>query len=318
MANKRDQQIRTVEQTYGKWRAFLVPEHDQASTFQTFYEQEVEPGFKKAKLSRALFDTEKFPSLHDSLPLAGKIRRKSLPIQWNFEALRTSMRTDLERLLLAYIWKRGELWRVEHVLAGLDDDKRKLARESSEEKQEETGEEGPAVMWQFGRHLAKPDAQPIFDQHTSRHRIIFEWLKHEPNLEKLPDANRFNKLTTRDQCHRYLEWWKQNVLPRVERNVASSVESRPNALLWADRIMFSLGKAGAYKTENPTDEAARKPPARRSHGATTKRAVAKRIYCDHLQDTSAQVVKRMINEAKLTEKGARSYYYAFKKAFSEK
>jgi hypothetical protein len=313
-----DQWIKTVEQIYGKWRAFLVSEHDQESTFQAFYVQEVEPRFKKAKLSRALFDTAKFPSLHDSLPLAGKISRKTLPKEWNLETLRTSVRTDLERLLLAYIWKRGELFRLEHVLAGLDDDERKLARESLEEKSEERGEEGPAVMWQFGRHLAKPYAQPIFDQHTSRHRIIFEWLKDEPNLEKLRAADRLNKLTTRDQCQRYLKWWKLNVLSRVDRNVANRVESRPNALLWADRIMFALGKAGAYKTENNANEPTREPLAPRSHGATTKRAVAERIYRDHLQDTSAQVVKRMIDEAKLTEKGARSYYYAFKKAFSKK
>jgi hypothetical protein len=309
-----DQQLKTIEQIYGKWREFLESEHDRPLTFQAFYEQEVETAFEHVKLP--LFDADKFPSLRDRLPLAGRIKRKNIPAHWNLETLPTSVTTDLERLLLAYIWKRGELRRVKHVLAGLDDDEGRSLPKSSEENDEDKGQDGPAVMWQFGRHLAKPDAQPIFDQHTSRHRIIFKWLEEGRNLEELPEVIRLNKLTTRDKCREYIEWWRKSVLRKVERNVARRIELRPAALLWADRIMFALGKAGAYKAKKSTEELARKPGA--PVVAKTKRAVAEQIYCDHRQNTSAQVIKRMVNEAKLTKKAAQSYYYRFSKAFSVK
>lgn len=246
----RKPELKILVDTYGKWREFLGSKGDHSNTFENFYKKEVLPALKRANLSKAAFDEEKFPSLHEGLVLAGRIDRENLPNQWNLEALRTSVGTDLERLLLAYIWKRGELWRVQHVLTGLADRKRSYDSPEKDVK-ERVDEDGPTVMWQFGRHLASPENEPIFDQHTSRHRIVFEWLKKAGSLEKLADLERSEKLTTRRRCREYLAWWKENIRPRVGR-ANKSVESRADALLWADRTMFALGKAAAYRSDRET------------------------------------------------------------------
>jgi hypothetical protein len=50
-------------------------------------------------------------------------------------------------------------------------------------------------------------------------------------------------------------------------------------------------------------------------GVMSKSAVAKRFIHDHAQESSRQVIStsRLIREAKLTEDGARSYYYKLRK-----
>src|SRR6267142_4272685 len=61
--------------------------------------------------------------------------------------------SPLTRLLAAYIWKRGELGRVKQLLSGINDtEERKTVEPMDGTKDQERDDDGPAVMWQFGRH----------------------------------------------------------------------------------------------------------------------------------------------------------------------
>jgi hypothetical protein len=318
-------QINKIEEIYKTWSSFLNASRPSTCTFREFYEEQVEPALRSAGVSRAVFDGEKFPSLHGELPLAGNINRSKLPLRWNLKALNDSTSTDLERLLLAYIWKRGELWRVQHVLAGLRDNSNGSLRGSSDDVDEKS-DDGPAVMWQFGKHLANPKAEPIFDQHTSRHRVIYEWLAEGHELVQLADVSRLEKLTTRMQCKNYVRWWRNTIEQKVKKS--DEREKPADALLWADRIMFALGKAGNYKTSGETNELPKPNPwteawpvkVRQTIKSTgmskkpNKRELAEAIFLEHRGEPRSKVIELFLKIG-LTQKGASTYYQHCKKKY---
>jgi len=218
---------------YRNWIEFLETSRD--CSFEEFYRC-VESKLERAHLARAKFDKEKFPPLFGDLPLAQNIQPAALPSEWAAPLgpeLQKFIRTDLERLLIAYIWKRGELWRISHVLAGL------RGAEAPHDPVDATNDDSPAVMLQLGRHLAKPLEEPIFDQHTARQMLIYERLKKSDGLKNF-EPRRAAQLTSQESCRNYRQWWRKHIRAQLEGLAPKSLES---ALLWADRIMFSLGKA---------------------------------------------------------------------------
>jgi len=82
----------------------------------------------------------------------------ALQEDWQPASISTKITDNsLARFLLAFIWKQGDFDKVKHVLAGF------------------VGTDGTSavVLRQFGRHLKSPLMQPIFDQRTARHIMLY-------------------------------------------------------------------------------------------------------------------------------------------------
>jgi len=233
-----------LRDSYLAWIEFLGQDRRYKSDdFAKFYEEKVAAHVHRSALKNSLFDEQLFPSLFDRLPILERGTEiagiNPEGIIWNEHWLDSNLREDdIGRLLLAFIWKQGDYQKVEHVLAGL--------------RGNPLGDRG-AVMYQFGRHLANPYENPIFDQHTSRHRLVFMELAKQG--EGRMTVDQFGKLfggrgqipTTeavlgnKKYLSHYLRWWRDT----VERKLPdlTSKRARGQGVLWSDRIMFTLGKA---------------------------------------------------------------------------
>jgi len=238
--------LEIVERGYRAWIGFLgVSCRYTADEFESFYGENVEQLFLHNALQRALFEKDTFPSLFDELPILERGAKippiDPLQIIWNKEWLDRNVRDDVARLLLAFIWKQGDFQKAELVLAGLSGKPLTL---------------NGAVMHQFGKHLADPYVNPIFDQHTSRHRLLFAAFQKSvagmslEGFHKLFGRKRIPRtdqiLGNKQHLESYLAWWLdtiENCLPQMV-NRDSDASERGKAVLWSDRTMFALGKAG--------------------------------------------------------------------------
>jgi hypothetical protein len=141
-----------------------------------------------------------------------------------------SQGSPVTRLLAAYIWKRGELDRVKQVLDG-------MTGTGLPPGDVEVDDDGPAVMWQFGRHLMSPSTEPICDQHTYRSFVMLrEALAGKPlnfNQQK-------HDSLTRDEIDNYVVWWRSIV---KSKNFPQEPQAWQDAAYRLDRLLFSLGKS---------------------------------------------------------------------------
>ncbi len=144
----------------------------------------------------------------------------------NSSELLAQASTPLERLMIATIWKNGDLQKVRHIAEGLGYG---LGRATSLDKKSS----GP-VFKQFGRHLAAPSEQPIADQHTLRaYRMLRD--DHAGDKVHLKDTS------TGDEIARYVAW--------VQRMAGGDgLSDRLHAF---DRSMFALGSATKYVLSPP-------------------------------------------------------------------
>lgn len=197
-------------------------------------------GIKRTK-SRPEFDSETYPSLLFELPIhLPPWNEIDLPADWSTKEIRSALEKrsndPLIRLLLAFVWKQGDFKTVSHLLRGL-----KAAGDT------EMPKGGGVVMWQFGRHLADPKTEPIFDQHTSRAHMLLTRLDH------WKDSNNFltafggqdgiptvdSNLNDVERLKSYKRWWRSTVQDRCTANEHEQLE----AVFFFDRLMFSMGKA---------------------------------------------------------------------------
>lgn len=146
--------------------------------------------------------------------------------QMDSESLLAQARTPLERLLMAAIWKNGDLAKVRHIAAGLAEGPALL-------EMREVDAEAP-VFTQFGRHLADPARQPIADQHTLRAYRLFT--KCDP-CDKRHFAGTVNGVEVRE----YVEWVRQMAEACGDDDPAG--EAAAARMRDFDRSMFALGKA---------------------------------------------------------------------------
>lgn len=122
------------------------------------------------------FSKTVYPSLFEDLLVLGEARAleaASLPSRWDLSHVNRCLESQLNKLLLAFIWKQGDFNKVESVLLGIQSvasqSLANCARDDVEEQMDSDSRgNSPAVMYQFGRHLADPLNEPIFDQHTYR------------------------------------------------------------------------------------------------------------------------------------------------------
>ena len=141
-------------------------------------------------------------------------------------ALVAQASTPLERLLVAAIWKNGDLQKLRHIADGLGDACGKAMVLDKKSK-------GP-VFKQFGRHLAAPHYQPIADQHTLRaYRML---TGNNPG-----DRAHLRDTSTGDEIRAYVEW---------VQGLAGAALSR-DRLHAFDKSMFALGSATKYVLSPP-------------------------------------------------------------------
>jgi len=200
--------------------------------------------FGKAK-QRPRFDTNTYPSLFSELPLLDKgqgLPIKDLPIEWTPAALtaKPQIHDPLVAMLLGFIWKQGDFPKVANLLKGL----RNTAQQCDDS----------VVLYQFGKHLANPMAEPIFDQHSCRAQWLLtegisNWESPDDLRKHLP-GDQYAKVLFGDfrgqlgQQHlkNYLDWWTQLIVPVLP----TTHSERISALQCIDRLMFCLGKAAVF------------------------------------------------------------------------
>jgi hypothetical protein len=126
--------------------------------------------------------------------------------------------TPLERLIIAAVWKNGDLQKVRHIAEGLGYG---LGRPVALDK----NTRGP-VFKQFGQHLAAPAQQPIADQHTLRaYRIHRD--DHADDKAHLKDSS------PGDEIANYVAWIQK----------ISGKDGSRDRLHAFDKSMFALGSA---------------------------------------------------------------------------
>jgi hypothetical protein len=186
--------------------------------------------------SRPQYDEQSYPSLFNCLevlPNGQPIEFHNLPLPWNnWEAVNAALENNpLAKVLMGFIWKQGDIKTLRHVFRGIHG--------------EENGEDDSVVMYQFGRHLANPAQQPIFDQHTYRAFRLVEVIELWGNRQNLSllfvQQTGFNRGNTlpHGALEHYLAWWNQRIATRFPQ----PAEERLAVLSAMDRLLFSLGKA---------------------------------------------------------------------------
>lgn len=136
-----------------------------------------------------------FMSVHTYLPLQMSFSREELTqlagySGMNSAALVAQASTPLERLLVATIWKNGDIQKVSHVVDGLGNGSGTTIILDKTSK--------CPVFKQFGRHLAAPDQHSIADQHTLRaYRMLTE---NDPS-----DEAHLKDTSTGDEVQRYVD-----------------------------------------------------------------------------------------------------------------
>jgi hypothetical protein len=249
-----------------------------------FEDKEIETGLKHGHSNDAKIKLANFPSLNRDLPIhpqtnagvtIGSLELNELK-EWNkknaWEACKGS---PIARFLLAYIWKMNNFAKVRNVLEGFHEapstpvrKPRGQAGRDEEEIEEKANDENAIVMRQFGRHLRSATTQPIFDQHTARYLIVSEQIEKKPGMRyktycelftkgNIPDSA--PKLRTAALREEFVTWWDRHIALKGDGG------SNSDKYLWADRIMFSLGKAAGLVA--PKKE--REGPGRTPKAAST-------------------------------------------------
>lgn len=137
--------------------------------------------------------------------------------------------SPLEKLLLAVLWKNGDLQKVKYIVKGIVEFK----DDKSDEKQENA-----LVFYQFGKFLTKT-GQPIIDQHVIRAFTMFE--SNENDKEKIIKIQKRKEINKSDKetIKAYKKWVKEFSTNNLFRD--------QEYIYHIDRILFALGKAIRFK-----------------------------------------------------------------------
>lgn len=207
---------------------------------------------------RSAYDRAVYPSLFSDLRIleGGRgLSAKQLPKEWTPKAARKALQNNpLAAFLAAVTWKQRDFGNVALVLHGIKATDEPSAGQS-------------AVLYQFGRHLAHPLHEPIFDKHVHCARYLFDAVSRMGSA--VTDLAEFKKRCTvgdREALFRgkgtdgaelksYRRWWARRVAPRLP----SPDGARAEAILWVDRWLFSLGKEAAAVLPREKSAARRRP-----------------------------------------------------------
>jgi hypothetical protein len=281
-----------LQNIFELWGVYLKS-NGQSRSSEDFYLDHVTPAFLAADLNSSLFDERKFPALKDLgidlKPAKAAVSESFLPEAWEPALVKENVADNpLAQFLLAYIWKLGKFPEVSNVMAGY---------RTPAAQDEGQVDENAVVMRQFGRHLASPSIEPIYDQHTARFLKIHEgMLLSPPSLFTDLLASSVDQLSSMADRERYVAWWRASILAGMA----------PDDQLWADRIMFSLGKA-AKKLGG------RLLKARKGGGSTShpqsKLALAQELVARNPALPVAQMRPLLMARLEISKDCANTYFY---------
>ena len=128
----------------------------------------------------------------------------------NDENFQENLKTPLEKLLYAILWKQGDLKKIKHIIQGIRDNEPKKAM----------------VFHQFGKFLSS-DNEPIIDQHTLR---SFAYYKHKTEYYSITEIT----IKHLDFITEYKNFI-QKLLQKIEGD-------KNEILFEIDRILFIFGR----------------------------------------------------------------------------
>jgi|JI10StandDraft_1071094.scaffolds.fasta_scaffold51423_1 hypothetical protein len=176
--------------------------------------------------------SEKYPPLSFNISkddIDELTERKSLG-DWNNIPLTNLIdgATTLEKLLLAMIWKQGDLMKVKHIVDGI-------------RNVNQDGKSGQ-VFRQFGRFLNDPENEPIIDQHVLRAFRVDDLTMNRSsvidfNEHAISKARSSSILTSSDHAdiEKYKQW--------MRTGLNSTLRSIPGYMSAVDDVCFAVGKA---------------------------------------------------------------------------
>lgn len=138
----------------------------------------------------------------------------------NHNNISSKENSALVKLMYAFLWKQGDLKKVKHVVAGIEND------------EDDPGRSSGFVLHQFGRYLGS-ESEPIIDQHVLRAFAIYS----EKEYIKIAVWRKKSLITKKDieLIERYKKWLKSDKLKILLKEV--------DAIYHIDQILFALGKA---------------------------------------------------------------------------
>ena len=130
----------------------------------------------------------------------------------------------LAKLLIALIWKNGDLSKVQHIIDGIMDESKSTSTQN-------------LIFRQFGKSLANP-GEPIVDQHVLR---AFQLRSYQTEEEKI-GIQRKSVYRNTDEAHvsRYKVWF-QKQLNRIPENERHDFKQK------LDHLLFVMGKRERVK-----------------------------------------------------------------------
>lgn len=128
------------------------------------------------------------------------------------ENFQNNLKTPLEKLFYAILWKQGDLTKIKHIIKGMKGDK----------------VESALIFHQFGKFLSNKN-EPIIDQHVLRAFTFFD-----KEFEKYRNISEVT-VVHQDLIQSYKNWILKTF--EIKENKDNKVQ-----LYKVDRILFLLGK----------------------------------------------------------------------------
>lgn len=144
--------------------------------------------------------------------------------------------SSVEKLLLALIWKNGDLAKIHHIVLGIKG---------------EPAVKGRIVFHAFGSHLANPTENPIIDQHVIRAYQLLKYFKNQENdpseLDKIRKKTTFSK-GDENLVEEYKAWVQGTGNSDHMLHIISAEVRRSSSYLSAlDDLLFAVGRYAAVR-----------------------------------------------------------------------
>lgn len=162
---------------------------------------------------------------------------KDKPSVYTLDVEQFERASSLEKLLLALIWKNGDLAKIHHIVLGIKG---------------EPAENGRLVFHAFGSHLAKPTENPIIDQHVIRAYQLLKYFSHEGNNDpsELDKIRKKNTFTAGDKAlvDEYIAWvWGESNSDSMLNIIPAEVRNDSDYLRALDDLLFAVGRYAAVR-----------------------------------------------------------------------
>lgn len=170
-------------------------------------------------------DLKKAGFINENLELSARVATGSVEAHGQ-----TAKLTALEKLLIAILWKNGDLGKERHVIAGIE----------GREHKEKCG----TVFHAFGRYLSGVNPY-ILDQHTLRCFVVRELNAVNADQSALDRAKSFKAINGNNEKHRgwikaYVDFYQALEQKLDDRNAERA--EKLEYFYWVDRLLFRTGQ----------------------------------------------------------------------------